>query len=107
MRNCNDNTANSQRTVGPFHPHVRTGGPTREVAHDIALRAAETDAISGALVTFGNPLGLALYDKDQAGVTRPARVSNGRSATGSPVTLGLAAQGSDGGLRPPQGESPQ
>lgn len=44
-----------------------------EAAHEIALKAAETDATKRALATFGNPFGLALYDKDQAGVTRPPR----------------------------------
>lgn len=42
-----------------------------EQAHEIALKAAETDATKRALSTFGNPFGLALYDKDQAGVTKP------------------------------------
>lgn len=37
-----------------------------EVAHEIALKAAETDATKRALATFGNPFGLALYDKEQA-----------------------------------------
>jgi DNA recombination protein Rad52 len=32
-------------------------------AHEIALKAAETDATKRALTTFGNPFGLALYDK--------------------------------------------
>src|ERR1044072_1059731 len=41
-----------------------------ETAHDIALKAAETDATKRALATFGNPFGLALYDKDKRGVTR-------------------------------------
>ena len=36
-----------------------------ETAHEIALKAAETDATKRALATFGNPFGLALYDKDQ------------------------------------------
>ena len=36
------------------------------------LKAAETDATKRALATFGNPFGLALYDKDQAHVTKPA-----------------------------------
>ena len=40
-------------------------------AHDIALKSAETDATKRALATFGNRFGLALYDKDQAGVTKP------------------------------------
>ena len=44
-----------------------------EVAHDIALKAAETDATKRALATFGNPFGLALYDKDQKAVTKGAR----------------------------------
>ncbi len=42
-----------------------------DVAHEIALKAAETDATKRALATFGNPFGLALYDKEQAGVTKP------------------------------------
>jgi hypothetical protein len=37
----------------------------------MALKAAETDATKRALATFGNPFGLSLYDKEQAGVTRP------------------------------------
>ena len=41
-----------------------------ETAHEIALKAAETDATKRALATFGNPFGLALYDKDQKGVTK-------------------------------------
>jgi DNA recombination protein Rad52 len=44
-----------------------------EASHEMALKAAETDATKRALATFGNPFGLALYDKDQAGVTRPPR----------------------------------
>ena len=39
-------------------------------AHEIALKSAETDATKRALATFGNPFGLALYDKEQAGVRR-------------------------------------
>src|SRR4029077_15192414 len=45
--------------------------PLAEAAHEMALKAAETDATKRALATFGNPFGLALYDKEQAGVTRP------------------------------------
>ena len=41
-----------------------------ETAHEIALKAAETDATKRALATFGNPFGLALYDKELRGVTR-------------------------------------
>ena len=47
--------------------------PQPELAHDISLKAAETDATKRALATFGNPFGLALYDRGQAQVTK-ARV---------------------------------
>jgi DNA recombination protein Rad52 len=38
-------------------------------AHGLALKEAETDAMKRALMTFGNPFGLALYDKEKANVT--------------------------------------
>jgi DNA recombination protein Rad52 len=36
--------------------------------HDIALKAAETDATKRALATFGKPFGLELYRKDKRGI---------------------------------------
>ena len=39
-------------------------------AHEKALKEAETDAMKRALATFGNPFGLALYDKEKRGVSR-------------------------------------
>lgn len=51
-----------------------------EQAHEIALKAAETDATKRALSTFGNPFGLALYDKDQAGVAKPPTAKTGDAA---------------------------
>ena len=41
-------------------------------AHESALKEAETDAMKRALMTFGNPFGLALYDRLQRGVTSSA-----------------------------------
>ncbi len=41
-------------------------------AHESALKEAETDAMKRALMTFGNPFGLALYDKTQANVAPEA-----------------------------------
>ncbi|QIO34351.1 Rad52/Rad22 family DNA repair protein [Bradyrhizobium sp. 1(2017)] len=38
------------------------------LAHESALKEAETDAMKRAFMTFGNPFGLALYDKEQANV---------------------------------------
>jgi DNA repair and recombination protein RAD52 len=37
-------------------------------AHESAIKEAETDAMKRALMTFGNPFGLALYDKDRTKV---------------------------------------
>jgi recombination DNA repair RAD52 pathway protein len=39
------------------------------LAHESAIKEAETDAMKRALMTFGNPFGLALYDKAQANVS--------------------------------------
>jgi hypothetical protein len=45
--------------------------PTPGQAHELALKGAETDATKRALATFGNPFGLALYDREQLGVRKP------------------------------------
>jgi hypothetical protein len=62
------------------------------------LKGAETDATKRALATFGNPFGLALYDREQAGVRKVRGVSRSsgetspigpwalRSSTGNPVS---------------------
>jgi DNA recombination protein Rad52 len=42
------------------------------LAHESALKEAETDATKRALMTFGNPFGLALYDKQQRQVSSAA-----------------------------------
>lgn len=60
---------------------VKVNGATREgvgfgsgiasdihAAYESAIKEAETDAMKRALMTFGNPFGLALYDKTQSGV---------------------------------------
>lgn len=38
------------------------------LAHESAIKEAATDALKRAAMTFGNPFGLALYDKDQRSV---------------------------------------
>lgn len=40
-------------------------------AHESAIKEAESDARKRALMTFGNPFGLALYDKTKANVQAP------------------------------------
>ncbi len=52
------------------------------LAHESAIKEAETDAMKRALVTFGNPFGLALYDRSQRQVSgapaqQPAQAANG------------------------------
>jgi DNA recombination protein Rad52 len=51
-------------------------------AHESALKEAETDAMKRALMTFGNPFGLALYDKQQREVTSGASSGGDRSTAG-------------------------
>jgi DNA recombination protein Rad52 len=79
---------------------VREGSGTCEAtaftagqAHELALKGAETDATKRALATFGNPFGLALYDREQTGVRKPRAfpgMHSGpwvlRSAAGSSVS---------------------
>lgn len=50
--------------VGHGQGHGRSEGD----AHDSAVKEAETDALKRALRKFGNPFGLALYDKTKANV---------------------------------------
>ena len=59
-------------------------GPSPGEVHDIALKAAETDATKRALATFGKPFGLELYRKDKvASLQSPAAVA---PVTSSPPT---------------------
>ena len=64
-----------------------------ETAHEIALKAAETDATKRALATFGNPFGLALYDKDQKGVTKRAGNRCGLRESCPPCLIGRSFAG--------------
>ena len=62
--------------------------------HDIALKAAETDATKRALATFGKPFGLELYRKDKKGIfenrqrcSQPAQVhQHSRVSAYTPMT---------------------
>jgi DNA recombination protein Rad52 len=94
-------------------------------AHESALKEAETDAMKRALMTFGNPFGLALYDKQQREVSggaepgkrpssRPLRVVSpatsrplpsqepnaGATSKTEPPTAEATAQATDPGLAP-------
>lgn len=52
-------------------------------AHESAIKEAETDAMKRALMTFGNPFGLALYDKEQANVEAAPKPQTPAPLTGT------------------------
>lgn len=49
-------------------------------AVESACKEAETDAMKRAMMTFGNPFGLALYDKEQNHVETPHPLANAKAA---------------------------
>lgn len=53
-------------------------------AHESALKESETDSMKRALMTFGNPFGLALYDKSQENVERDNGNGHGNGHPKSP-----------------------
>lgn len=67
---------------GPIRDGVGFGqGINKDIgqAHESAIKEAATDAFKRAAMTFGWPLGLALYDKSQAHVTDNARHKMGQA----------------------------
>jgi DNA repair and recombination protein RAD52 len=62
-------------------------------AHESALKEAETDAMKRAMMTFGNPFGLALYDKTRENVGAPAPETIGSEAA---IALGNEIKAVDG-----------
>jgi hypothetical protein len=69
-------------------------------AHESALKEAETDAMKRALMTFGNPFGLALYDKQQRQVTTTSTESPSRGSTTERPSRGDTTE------RPSNGNTP-
>jgi hypothetical protein len=68
-------------------------GPNPGEAHESAIKEAETDAMKRALTTFGNPFGLALYDKEQHNV-RGRRPKADKRANGQAISwVLLSAEG--------------
>jgi len=95
-------------TAGGLVPLVREGsgaGHGIDVdlgqAHESALKEAETDAMKRALMTFGNPFGLALYDKAQRQVSSAAGQGDGAQRP----PLGRPAAGSPAAASPAQGRT--
>ena len=54
--------------------------------HDIALKAAETDATKRAFATFGKPFGLELYRQNRTSANRAVKTGD-RSCRGDPLRL--------------------
>ena len=80
----------------------------RGIAHESAIKEAETDAMKRALVTFGNPFGLALYDKDQRQVTSTVGTpepADPFALQPAPYQLGRPLDG-DGDMHPGWGPPP-
>jgi hypothetical protein len=73
------------------------------LAHESAIKEAETDAMKRALMTFGNPFGLALYDKSQRQVSGNAPLPS--QASGS-HRLGQAAAQPQASHRPETSTAP-
>lgn len=53
-------------------------------AHESAIKEAESDAMKRALMTFGDPFGLALYDKKQEHVEKAPQGSRGAAPAAKP-----------------------
>jgi hypothetical protein len=86
---------------------VREGSGTGEgkaltpgQAHELALKSAETDATKRALATFGNPFGLALYDREQTGVRHRPKTATEEIAEG-PWILRSAVGAANGTFNQP------
>lgn len=62
------------------------------LAHESAIKEAETDAFKRAMMSFGNPFGLALYDKEQANVADSAPSEVTALLSAAERTLELAAK---------------
>jgi len=99
-------------TAGGLPPLIREGsgaGHGIDVdlgqAHESALKEAETDAMKRALMTFGNPFGLALYDKAQRQVSSAAGQGDGAERPGEqrpPMRRPAAGAPSSAGASPAQ-----
>lgn len=75
-------------------------------AHESALKEAETDAMKRALMTFGNPFGLALYDKEQRNVqnaeAEPAPAPAARKETAASAKPAMPVSNAEMKLPAPQ-----
>lgn len=64
-------------------------------AHESALKEAESDAMKRALMTFGNPFGLALYDKSHSNVVDGPPAEDSAVVAAAQVAIGLCKNTAD------------
>ena len=67
--------AGEKTVVREGHGSGEGRGNSPGEVHDIALKAAETDATKRAFATFGKPFGLELYRKGRSPINLPAELS--------------------------------
>ncbi|MGB7689023.1 MAG: Rad52/Rad22 family DNA repair protein [Pseudolabrys sp.] len=70
-------------------------GPSPGEVHDIALKAAETDATKRALATFGKPFGLELYRKDKKSPSLQGLPTHQQAAASPPIQPRLGSHPDD------------
>lgn len=68
-------------------------------AHESAAKEAESDAMKRAFMQFGNPFGLALYDKSKANVATPRETKANSRGLYEALQAGLRAQKSADALK--------
>ncbi len=68
-------------------------------AHESAVKEAESDAMKRALMQFGNPFGLALYDKSKANVATPRETKANSRGLYDALQAGLRSQKSAADLK--------
>lgn len=79
--------ANGATIIREGHGTGEGRGNSPGEVHDIALKAAETDATKRALATFGKPFGLELYRGGKAGIQHHQHQRSLPSPSLSPVSL--------------------
>lgn len=88
--------ANGRTIVREGHGTGEGQGTSAGEAHDVALKAAETDGTKRALATFGRPFGLSLYLSDRS----RAAGAHERRALPSPRYRSMASTGASSGSPP-------
>jgi DNA recombination protein Rad52 len=81
--------ANGATIIREGHGSGEGHGTSAAEVHDIAVKAAETDATKRALATFGKPFGLELYRHDRATAAAAALAPTAAAAERAHTAIGL------------------